>query len=393
MPNAELIIRKGREKSLYKRHPWLFSGAIEEVIGEPQPGEMVSLKARNGESLGQGFYNPNSQIAVRMLSFGASRFDQTLLKERLQRAIAFRKTLLPHTQAQRLVHGEADGLPGLVVDQYHDLLVLQFSSLGMSLLKAELLALLPALLEPFAPVRLIVERSESPALKEEGMEPFKGVLWGEGPSQTEVLENDVKFAVDVLEGQKTGFFIDQRDNRALIGQLAAGKKLLNCFSYTGGFSLYAALKGAQTTSIEISAAAQALAQQNFQLNGLDPTAHEFVTANVFDSLRELPPEFDVIILDPPAFVKNKQHLKKACRAYQDINRLAMRQSKPDGLLLTCSCSHYMDSELFQKIIFSAALEAGREVQLLQRLGHPIDHPVALSHPEGEYLKAFLLRVL
>ena len=200
-------------------------------------------------------------------------------------------------------------------------------------------------------------------------------------------------SVDVLEGQKTGFFIDQRDNRVLIGQLAAGKKLLNCFSYTGGFSLHAALKGAQTTSIEISAAAQALAQQNFQLNGLDPTAHEFVTANVFDSLRELPPEFDVIILDPPAFVKNKQHLKKACRAYQDINRLAMRQSKPDGLLLTCSCSHYMDSELFQKIIFSAALEAGREVQLLQRLGHPIDHPVALSHPEGEYLKAFLLRVL
>lgn len=385
---GRILLKKGRDKIVRQRHPWVFSGAIQTVERDPQPGEIVSVFNAGGDFLAQGFYNPNSQIQLRLLTDQKVTIDSDFFRERLRQAIAFRDQEVPY-QARRLVHAEADGLPGLVVDQYGDCLSLQFSALGMSLQRERILEILQDELQP----RLIVERSESPSLKLEGMQPFKGIVAGSGEAYTEIVENGARFAIDLLEGQKTGFFVDQRDSRALIGKLAAGKRLLNCFSYSGGFSLLAALQGATTTSVEISAAAQDLARQNFSLNGIDLTNHRFETANVFDYLRELDSQYDVMVLDPPAFMKRQKDLQKGSRAYQDINRLAIKQSLPNGLILSCSCSHYLSWDLFQKVVFSAALEAGRSVQIVQRLGQPLDHPVSLFHPEGEYLKAFLLRVL
>lgn len=386
---ARVRLKPGREKSIQGRHPWVFSGAIETVEGEATPGDLLKVVSHKGEFLAQGFYNPHSQIALRLLSFRKETLDADFFRQRLCQAIDFRTKMAIPSTALRLVHGDADGLPGLVLDAYGPYLVLQISSLGMNRIKPQLLEILQELLSPEG----IVERSESAGLKEEGLESNKVVLSGPAEPHTIIEENGARFAIDLLGGQKTGFFIDQRDNRKAVAAWTAGKRLLNCFSYTGGFSVLAALAGAQTTSVEISEPAQALARENFKLNGLDPEQHQFITANVFDYLRQLEPSYEMIVLDPPAFVKNKNHLKQACRAYQDINRIAMRQSLPDGLLLTCSCSHYLDWDLFQKILFSAATESGRQVQILQRLGQPLDHPVSLFHPEGEYLKAFLLRVI
>lgn len=387
---ARVVLKKGREKSIQGRHPWLFSGGIAEVTGAPAAGDIVPLYSADGELLAKGFYNPQSQIALRLLSFDATPIDANFLRARLETALRLRRKLIHHTDGLRLVHAEADGLPGLVVDAYADLLSVQISSLGMSRLRPVLGELLQDLRSP----RLIVERSDSGALKEEGMQAFSGVLRGEGEPRTVISEHGVRFEVDVLRGQKTGFFLDQRDSRRLIGRLAANQRLLNCFSYTGGFSLHAAVAGAITTSVEISGPAQEQARTNFRLNGLNPDEHRFEQADVFDHLRAMETgAYDTIILDPPAFAKQSKHLKQACRAYQDINRLAMRKSKPDGLLLTCSCSHYLDWDLFQKVVYAAAAESGRQVQILQRLGQPADHPVSLFHPEGEYLKAFLLRVV
>lgn len=402
---AVVQLKKGREKALQKRHPWLFSGAIAEVQGEPTAGEVVAVCDGRGTILGRGFFNPHSQIRVRLLSFGEAPVDRDFFRQRLQRAIAFRRQVVQASNACRLVHGEADGLPGLIVDQYDRALVIQFSALGMAQQRDLLVELLRELLQP----ELIVERSEGASLKEEGLSSRREVLWPVQNAtqdaavsvQVEIEEHGALFGVHLLAGQKTGFFLDQRDNRLMMAEWVAAKAriegeqphLLNCFSYTGGFSVQAARKGIRTTSVEISEPAQEQARDNFRRNGLNLDEHEFVTANVFDYLRTAPADFDAIILDPPAFVKNRKHLQKACRAYQDINRLAMKLSRPDGLLLSCSCSHYLDWDLFQKVLFAAALEAGREVQILQRLGHAPDHPVSLFHPEGEYLKAFLLRVV
>lgn len=388
-PDARVLLKKGREKSIQGRHPWLFSGGIHAIEGQAEAGDILSLYSASGEFLAKGFYNPHSQIALRLLSFEDVPIDAAFLRQRLETAIRMRRMLVTQSTACRLVHAEADGLPGLVVDQYADVLSVQISSLGMSRLRPQLGEILTELLQP----RLIIERSDSGSLREEQMPAFSGVLSGSGEPVAVIEEYGIKFEVDALRGQKTGFFLDQRESRRLVGELAAGKRLLNCFSYTGGFSLHAAVKGAETTSVEISGPAQEQAKANYRLNGLDPDQHRFEQADVFDFLRAMEPEYDMIVLDPPAFVKQAKHLKQASRAYQDINRIAMRKSKPDGLLLTCSCSHYMDWELFQKIIFAAATEAGRTVQMLQRLGQPVDHPVSLFHPEGEYLKAFLLRVI
>lgn len=346
------------------------------------PGDLLKVVSHKGEFLAQGFSYPHSQIALRLLSFRKETLDADFFRQRLRQAIDFRKKMSIPSTALRLVHGDADGLPGLVIDAYGPYLVVQISSLGMNRLKPVLLELLQELLQPEG----IVERSESAGLKEEGLESNKAVLTGPAEPRTLIEENGARFAIDLLGGQKTGFFIDQRDNRKAVAEWTAGKRLLNCFSYTGGFSVLAALAGAQTTSVEISEPAQALARENFKLNGLDPEQHQFITANVFDYLRQLEPSYEMIVLDPPAFVKSN-HLKQACRAYQDINRIAMRQSLPDGLLLTCSCSHYLDWDLFQKIL-SAATESGRQVQILQRLGQPLDHPYISFIPKANTSRPF-----
>ena len=381
--DARIILKSGREKSARNRHPWLFSGAVGKVSGRAEPGDIVTVVAADGSFIGKGFWNPHSQIRVRLLTFSPEPVDAQWLRRRLQYAVALRDAVVPpQTDA------DGDMLPGLIVDRYADVLVLQISSLGMQRLKPALLALLQEL----TGAAHIFEKTEGHSLENEGLSPQ--VMWHLGGVDAPVVirENGLRFAVDVREGQKTGFFLDQRDNRRLLGAYAAGKTVLNCFSYSGGFSVYAAQNGATTISVDISEAAIALAKQNFELNNLPTAPHGFVAANVFEYLRETAGPFDVIVLDPPAFVKNRHHLQKGARAYKDINRLAMQKTAPGGLLLTCSCSSHVDAGLFRKIVFSAAQEAGRECQILAQPSQPPDHPVNIYHPEGEYLKTLLLRI-
>ncbi len=378
-----------RERSVLHRHPWIFSGAIARIDGQPEPGQLVTVYAANGHRLGMGFYNPHSQIRLRMVIFGDDSFSLEVFARRLAAAAELRSRLLPaNLTAQRLVNSDGDGLPGLVVDRYDNVLVVQFYTLGMARLRASMVELLQHTFTPTA----IIERSDSPTLKEEGLTPTSGVVWGQVPPSIEVVENGVRFEVDCLAGQKTGLFLDQRDNRAKVAELAAGKELLNCFSYTGGFSLAAACRGAITTSVEISGDAQRQAHKNFVLNRLDPAAHRFVQADVFEYLRAPQSPYPFIVLDPPAFIKHRSHLDKGTRAYKDINRLALGHLAPGGLLLTCSCSQHLSWDLFQKVLFAAARDSDRTVQVLGRYSQPLDHSFSIYHPEGEYLKTFLLRV-
>ncbi|CAK0758755.1 Ribosomal RNA large subunit methyltransferase I [Gammaproteobacteria bacterium] len=406
--HARVVLKSGRERSLLNRHPWVFSGAVMKVEGDPQAGGIVAIHDATGHLLGRGFYNPHSQIRLRLLTFGSEPVNADLLAARLTAAAALRSRFLgSEVTALRLVHAEGDGLPGLVVDRYGSVLVVQLHTLGMTRLRPLIVDLLCRIFTPTA----IVERS--PALKEEGVTASSSVLWGnisphysvaeitieskgaDRPKRLEVVEHGVCTWVDVLGGQKTGLFLDQRDNRRRVAELAAasrGARLLNCFSYTGGFSLHAARQGAITTSVEVSATAQSLAKENFVLNGMDPADHRFETADAFDWLRRCTDRYDLVVLDPPAFVKHRTHLEQGSRAYKDINRLGLRLLEPGGLLLTCSCSAHVDWDLFQKILYAAAREADQSVQVLARYSQPLDHPFNLYHPEGEYLKTFLLRV-
>lgn len=384
-----VIMKPGREKSIRNRHPWVFSGGIKEVKGDYQPGDIVSVFDARQRFLGKGFINPASQIRVRLLTFQDEEIDADFFRNRLQQALESRKALLPpKTNAYRLIHSDGDGLSGLTVDRYDQWLVAQFHSAGIEQQKPLIIELLSELTK----AKGILERSDMKSRRADGLETDNQSLAGEVPPTTEILENKLRFQVDLEKGQKTGFFLDQRENRQLIGNLSAGKRLLNCFSYSGGFSVYAAKQGAQTTSLDISKEAIALAKENFTLNKLPADDHQFISANAFDWLREIPEQYDVIVLDPPAFVKAKQQVNKGARGYKDINRLAISQVASGGLVLTCSCSSYISWDLFRKIIFSAAQEAERTVQIIARPGQPFDHPINIYHPEGEYLKTFLLRV-
>ncbi len=386
---ARVVLNKARERSLVNRHPWIFSGAVDRIEGEYEPGEVLPVYSAEGQFLAKGFVNPRSQIVVRVLSFRDEPVDDAFFLQRFQQAADLRRRFIPpQTNAYRLVHSDGDLLPGLIVDKYDRALVVQIFSRGMDRLRSRILDWLRQLFDP----AVVVEKSEARVLAEEGLEPRREVLFGEYRQPVQILEAGIRYEVDLLEGQKTGFFLDQRENRQRIGELAAGKRLLNCFSYTGGFSLAAAKQGASTVSVEISEAAQQLAQRNFRLNGLELSQHRFITADVFEYLREMEEEFDVIVLDPPAFVKKKIHIQRGARGYKDINRLAMQKIVPGGYLLSCSCSHYINWDLFQKILFSAAAESQREVQVIGKFSQPPDHPFSIYHPEGEYLKSFLLKV-
>ncbi|RMI19224.1 MAG: class I SAM-dependent rRNA methyltransferase [Calditrichaeota bacterium] len=388
--NARAIIKGEKLRSLRNRHPWIFSGAVERIEGEFQSGDILSVYAPDGRFLAKGFVNLHSQIRIRALTFREETITPDFFRRRMAEAMSFRRTFVPpQTTAYRLIHSDGDLLPGLIVDRYADVLVVQFNSLGIARLRPLVIEWLVETLRP----RAIVERSEARILSEEGLEQVRQVLYGEAPAEVEILEHGVKFVVDVVEGQKTGFFLDQRENRRMIGELAAGKRLLNCFSYSAGFSVYAALRGAITTSVDISEPAIEMARRNFEINGLEVSRHRFVVANVFEYLREMEEPYDVIILDPPAFVKQRKHVARGAQGYKDINRLAILNSIIGGLILTCSCSAHVSWDLFQKIIFSAAREAGRNVQILGKQSQPVDHPINVYHPEGEYLKSMLLRVL
>jgi 23S rRNA (cytosine1962-C5)-methyltransferase len=309
----------------------------------------------------------------------------------VERALKLRATLFDPavTNARRLINSEGDGLPGLVADMYAGVLVVQVATLGMEKLKPLVIDLLSAALKP----RSVIERSELPARKEEGLEPAEALLAGEPADRVRVLEAGIPYWVGLAKGQKTGFYLDQRESRALVRQFAAGRRVLNAFSYTGSFSVCALLGGAlRADSVDTSAVALELAQENFELNGLPADSGLFFTADVFEFLREPALDHDFVILDPPAFAKRRTDVVAACRGYKDINRLALQRLRAPGLLLTFSCSHFVDEVLFQQVVFQAAHEAGRRVRILQKHRQAFDHPVNVYHPETAYLKGFLLYV-
>ncbi|WP_457566345.1 class I SAM-dependent rRNA methyltransferase [Caldithrix abyssi] len=391
-----VILKKGREKSLLRKHPWIFSGAVKSVEGQPQSGETVAVQDWQGRFLGRGAYSPRSQIVVRMWSFEQDEaIDNAFFEKRLLQALRLRSTsgIDRESTAVRLIASDADGLPGIIVDRYNQFLVCQFLSAGAEYWKKTIVHLLQKLLEPQG----IYERSDVDVRKKEGLTPTRGLLAGqEPPALLEINEQEIRFLVDVKRGHKTGFYLDQRVNRRMVRQWSAGRETLNCFAYTGGFGL-AALKGGakHVTNLEDVAGLLELQEKNFKLNQFKSERYENVKADVFRQLRRYHTEgrrFDLIILDPPKFVDSQHHLMRASRGYKDINRLAFELLRPEGVLFTFSCSGLMKMDLFQKIVADAALEANREAQILQWLFQAPDHPIKLHIPESLYLKGLLCRV-
>jgi 23S rRNA (cytosine1962-C5)-methyltransferase len=388
----KIILKKGREKPLLRGHPWVFSGAVAKIEGEASPGDLGEVYSKEGRFLGAGHLNPASQIILRLLTQKKEPVDILFFRNRISRAARLRETLLKgKASAYRVVNGEGDFLPGLIVDRYGETLVLQSLTAGVERLKGSLVDLLVSEMKP----RSIYERSDVATRRQEDLPKIAGLLFGrEVSDRIEIEEYGCHFQVDVKEGQKTGFYLDQRENRFDLRNLSQGSKVLDCFSYTGAFSIYAGLGGAEeVTLVDSSEEALKRAEEHFHLNALGQITHRFIRGDAFEVLRSLEPEYDIVILDPPPFAKRKGHLSGASRGYKDLNLQALRLLKRGGFLFTFCCSHHVSWDLFQKIIFSVAVDGGRDVQLLVRRGHPIDHPVNLCHPEGEYLKGFLCRVL
>lgn len=404
---AELVLQPGKERSLYRRHPWVFDTAVARLAGHARPGDTVMILAADGKPLAKAAYSPRSKIRARVWSFDATTtIDHAFFKRRVATAV-LRRAALPELAGQqglRLIHAESDGLPGVIADKYGDTVVVQLTSAGAEKWRA---AIIDGLAKATGCAR-IYERSDSEVRGLEGLEPATGWIYpaslplggggiegGEGPVL--MAEHEVLYAVDIIAGHKTGFYLDQRDNRRLLAELSAGRRVLNCFCYTGGFSLQA-LAGGATSVLSIDSSQPALdrAAANLALNPrLDASRAEWRCANVFDELRRLKSAgetFDLIVLDPPKFAPSASHAERASRAYKDINLLGFRLLAPGGLLMTYSCSGGIGIELFQKIVAGAALDAGRGARIVRRLQGAADHPVDLAFPEGEYLKGLLLQV-
>ena len=397
---ATITLKAGREKSLLRRHPWIFSGAVARIEGDAGSGDTVLVEDSDHQLLGWGAYSPKSQIAVRMWTFDADeRVDEGFLAARLTSAVAARESLARREDlnAYRLVNAESDGLPGLVADRYGDFIVGQFLSAGAEKWKPALVKCLSQLdLHGRAP-RGVYERSDVDVRDKEGLPPVSGVLAGEAPPETVLIdEYGCRFHVQVEHGHKTGFYLDQRDNRALLAELAAGREVLNAFAYTGGFGVWALRGGAsRVVNVESSQPALDLASENVRLNALDEGRVENTAGDVFRVLRQYRDsrrEFDLIVLDPPKFADSRSQLEGATRGYKDINLLAFKLLRPGGLLITFSCSGVVTPELFRQVVAGAALDARRDAQVLRRLSQGPDHVVALNFPEGEYLKGLVCRV-
>ena len=390
-----MILKPGRERSLLRRHPWVFSGAVAKLEGSPASGDSVRLRGADGRFLAWAAYSPHSQIRARVWSFEESESPgPAFFRRRIERALALRRALVPQEagNALRLVHGEADGLPGFVADRYGDTLVVQVLSAGAERWRD---TLADALGELTGCAR-IYERSDAEVRKLEGLPERIGALRGDAPAApVEIVEHGLRYAVDVVAGQKTGFYLDQRDNRRSIRDLAAGREVLNCFCYSGGFSLAALAGGAgSVASIDSSGAAIELARRNAAANGLADSRAEWREADVFRYLRDARAQgrgFDLVVLDPPKFAPTEKHAPAAARAYKDVNLNALKLLRPGGLLATFSCSGGVSADLFQKIVAGAAADAGVSATLLERFHAAPDHPVLLEFPEGEYLKGLLLR--
>jgi 23S rRNA (cytosine1962-C5)-methyltransferase len=394
---GSVVLKPGREKPVRNRHPWIFSGAVARISGEPADGDIVDVLDQQGKFLARGYLNRRSQIVVRCLTWAEEEMiDSAFWRRRLQQSIARRQALWQPgiTDACRLVHAESDLVPGLIVDQYGSYLVVQALTLGIERHKSELVQILVELLQPQG----VYERSDVDVREKEGLAPQAGLLWGqEPPLPLEVHENGRRFWVDIQHGQKTGFYLDQRDNRSRLTRYAGGRTVLNAFAYTGSFAVCAYQAGAQRViNVDTSAGALALARQSMTLNGLPDRDDDYVVGDVFAMLRQYRAEgykFDLIILDPPKFAYAQSQVQAACRGYKDINWLAMQLLKPDGILFTMSCSGLVTPDLFQKVVFGASVDAQRDAQVLERLSQATDHPILLSFPEGEYLKGFVCQIL
>lgn len=393
---SQLILKPGRERSLLRRHPWVFSGAISSIREDATAGDTVDVLDSNGNFLARAAYSPHSQIRARVWSWDPKiTIDSLFFKARISRALAVRQALVDpgRTNALRLIHAESDGLPGLVVDRFDDTLVMQCLSTGAERWRETLADLLLEL----SGAGNIFERSDADVRALEGLPARVGVLRGsEPPARLTIYENDLRFWVDIRRGHKTGFYLDQRQNRARMRELAAGKEVLDCFSYTGGFTIAALAGGAASVmAVDSSGEALAIAKVSLDLNSLPVERVEFVEGDVFQVLRGLRDRdrsFDLIVLDPPKFAPTAAQAERAARGYKDINLLALKLLRQGGLLVTFSCSSGVSEELFQKIVAGAALDAGVEATILTRLHQGPDHPVALNFPEGAYLKGFIISI-
>lgn len=393
---AAIILKPGREKSIRNRHPWIFSGGIDSVEGSPAVGETVLIRTHAGGICGRGAFSPRSQIAVRVWTFQPDEtVSEEFFRSRLERALA-RRRKGPGQGSEnsgRLVYAESDDLPGLIVDRYEDYLVCQFLSAGAEYWKNTLRDILWELL----PVKGIYERSDVAVREKEGLAQTSGLLMGqEPPDLIEISENSGRLLVDVRQGHKTGFYFDQRDNRRRAAAYLEHAEVLDCFAYTGAFTVASLKAGAAAaTVVDSSAKSMALARRNIALNHPEPAAVVMEEGDVFSVLRgykEAGRSFDAVILDPPKFAQSARDVNKACRAYKDINLAALKLLKTGGIFITFSCSHHVSSELFQKTVAYAALDAHRQVRIVQRLHQAADHPVSLNFPEGEYLKGLICRV-
>lgn len=390
-----LTLKPGREKSVLLRHPWLFASGVDRLSSTPMPGETVQIQSSRGEFLGWAAYSPVSQIRARFWSFSETDvIDSAFLRSRLQRAIQLRMNTIPATEtdAVRLIHAESDGIPGLIVDRYQSTLVMQCLSTGIEFWKETLADLL---LECTG-LSDILERSDADVRALEGLPERISPLRGHPVEQVIITENGLQYKVNLLKGHKTGFYLDQRPNRACMGQFSAGKEILNCFSFTGGFALSALAHEAKSViSIDTSADALALARENLALNQLPAEKAEWLEGDVFQMLRTFRDQnrrFDLIVLDPPKFAPTVTQAERAARGYKDINLLAFKLLRPGGLLFTFSCSGGISADLFQKIIAGAALDANVEARIIAHLGQGCDHPAALNFPEGTYLKGLICAV-
>jgi 23S rRNA (cytosine1962-C5)-methyltransferase len=388
---AQIYLKKDRELPVLRGHPWIFSGAVERSRGAHAAG-VADVFDFEGNWLAAGLYNPKSQIRVRVLTWEKEALDRAFFSRRLRQAYLLRAhELSAVTSAYRMVNGEGDLLPGLIVDRYGNFLVCQFYSAVLALFREPIFDALSDL-DSFAG---IFEKSEGRVGDEEGLSCSVGLARGEVPPPLiEITENKQKFLVDVRRGQKTGFFLDQRDNRALLGSLARGRSVLNCFAYTGAFSVYALAGGAtEVVTFDSSQAALELAERHLELNHFADAPGELIKGDAFSYLKEIDREFDLIVLDPPSLAPKRSDLEAAAGGYKFLNMHAFKHLTPGGLLLTFSCSQHLSIDLFQKIVFGAAVDARRKIAVIKRLGHPIDHPVSLHHREGEYLKGLALRAL
>ncbi len=387
-----LVLRKGREKSLKRRHPWIFSGAVEKASGKP--GDTVEVRDAAGTPIALAAYSPKSQIRARVWTFDPKQaIDAAFFRSRIEKALALRESLpaAKHTNALRLINGESDGLPGLIVDRYADVLVAQFLAAGAERWRDPILDSLMEL----SGCAAIYERSDAEVRKLEGLDVKSGFARGNrNASRCPIIEHGLNFRVDVEQGQKTGFFLDQRENRQRVRALAAGREVLDGFCYTGGFSIAALAGGAtRVVAIESSAPALEVAKENLAANPLEASKIEFLQADVFSSLRtfrDKNQKFGLIVLDPPKFAPSAAQVQKAARAYKDINLWALKLLAPGGLLATFSCSGGISAELFQSIVAGAAVDAGADAKIIERFGAAADHPVALEFPEGDYLKGLLV---